>query len=296
MKTCLACQNPFIITDQDRAFYDKISPIFDGQKYQIPEPALCPPCREQRRLLWKNERQLYKRSCDLCGKPTMAIYSKDKPYKVYCRECWWGDKWDPLAYGAEYDFSRPFFDQFSELIARVPKQALHHNQNENCDYTTSTTGNRNCYLISSSGKNEDCFYGIFLKGNKDCIDSTHLLESELCYECLDTKGGYNLKYCQNTYDCSDSAFLYDCRNCKNCFFSCNLRNKEFVFRGEQLTKEKYEEKIAEINFGSRVIIEKLKPEFASFCLAYPHLFYTGQNNETVSYCNWIFNSKKGNKE
>lgn len=282
MKICRQCQRNFEVTDQDRTFYDKVS---------IPEPTLCPPCREQRRLAWKNERNLYRRTCDLCKGTTISIYSKDKPYQVYCQKCWWSDQWDPMQYGIDYDFNKPFFDQFNALIEKVPKQALHHNQNENCDYTTSTSFNRNCYLISSSGYNEDCYYGIFLKGNRSCIDNTHIIKSELCYECIDSKGGYNLKYCQNTYDCSDSAFLFDCRNCHHCFLSCGLRNKQYVFRNQPLSKEQYEQKMPEINLTSYNQVETLKNEYMRMVQNYPHLYYDGQNNENVSFSNNIFNSK-----
>ncbi len=291
MSTCRQCKISFAITPTDLAFYTKISLVINGEKYPIPEPTLCPPCREQLRLAWKNERKLYKRTCDLCHKTTIAIYSPDKPNTVYCRECWWGNQWDSLQYGTKYNPSRSFFEQFHELLQKVPKPALNHNQNENCEYTTSTTLNRNCYLISSSGKNEDCYYGIFLKGNKNSIDNTHIIESELCYGCIDSKGGYHLQYCQNTYDCADSAFLYDCHNAQKCFLSCGLRNKKFVFQNEQLSKEEYEKRISEINFGSRKTIEKLKQEFLVMCKKYPHLYYDGQNNEDVSFSNYIFNSK-----
>jgi hypothetical protein len=45
-------------------FYEKVSPIFKGRKYSIPTPQLCPECREQRRISFRNERKLYKRKCD----------------------------------------------------------------------------------------------------------------------------------------------------------------------------------------------------------------------------------------
>ena len=48
-----------------------------------------------------NERALYKRDCDLCGKNVVMMYPKDKNLKVYCMPCWWSDKWDPLTYGIE---------------------------------------------------------------------------------------------------------------------------------------------------------------------------------------------------
>ncbi|USN57706.1 MAG: hypothetical protein H6767_04930 [Candidatus Peribacteria bacterium] len=97
-KTCKHCSVNFDITDKDVEFYEKVSPSFGGKKYLIPSPTLCPDCRQQRRLSFRNERQLYKRQCDATGKPIVSIYSPDKPYTVYEQDFWWSDAWDALKY------------------------------------------------------------------------------------------------------------------------------------------------------------------------------------------------------
>ncbi|MBU1934688.1 hypothetical protein KKF04_01405, partial [Patescibacteria group bacterium] len=292
MKTCKQCSAQFEVAPKDLDFYDKISPVFDGKKFSIPEPTMCPVCREQLRLLWKNERKLYKRDCDLCNKSTISIYSPDKLYPVYCYDCWWSDKWDGLEYGQEYDPGSPFFEQYKELLLKVPKLAAHQNNNaENCEYTTSTTRNRNCYLISSSGHNEDCYYGIFMPRNKNCVDCIHVMDSEKLYECVDCDRSYSLAWCQNAKDCSDSRFLYDCHGARNCFFSYGLRNKEYVFRNEELSKEEYEKKMSEIDFTSHEVVKKLKSDFQEFIKGHTRLYYDGQNNENVVASDHIFNSR-----
>ena len=63
-KTCKISGQPFPIYQSDLDFYDKISPTFNGEKYQIPTPSLCPEEREKRRLAFRNERNLYRRKCD----------------------------------------------------------------------------------------------------------------------------------------------------------------------------------------------------------------------------------------
>lgn len=291
-KTCKQCGGGFEITDEDLEFYKKVSPVINGKRFDIPAPTLCPECRSIQRLGWKNERKLYRCKCDLCGNNMFSIYSPDKPYTVYCPKCWWSDKWDSMKYARDYDFKKPFFEQFYDFIKIVPRLALNQNNNaENCEYTTSTTRNRNCYLISSAGHNEDCYYGMFMPRNKNCIDCTHVMDSELLYECVDCDRGYNLAWCQNTKDCSDSCFLYDCHGARNCAYSYNLRNKQYVFCNEQLTRDKYEEKISQINLGSYKIVKKIRQDFQKFILRAKRLYYEGQNNVDVRASNHIFNSK-----
>jgi hypothetical protein len=54
-KTCKVSGQPFPIYQSDVEFYDKISPTFNGKKFAIPTPTLCPEERERRRMAWRNE-------------------------------------------------------------------------------------------------------------------------------------------------------------------------------------------------------------------------------------------------
>ena len=113
---CALSVQEFVVTQEDLAFLDQISPVFGGRKYSIPAPTLCPAERERRRLCWRNELGLHHRKCDLTGEGIVSLYSSDKSYKVYSQNAWWSDEWDPLSYGRDVDFDRPFFPQFEELL------------------------------------------------------------------------------------------------------------------------------------------------------------------------------------
>ena len=103
---CRKSGKEFIVTDQDQQFYKRID---------VPLPTLCPEERMKRRVSFRNDKNFYKRDCDLCKKSFVTIYSPDKKYPVYCNDCFWSDKWDPRDFGMEFDFNRPFFEQFKEL-------------------------------------------------------------------------------------------------------------------------------------------------------------------------------------
>ena len=113
-KTCTDCGTSFEITNDDIAFYDRISPIFGRNKYQIPPPTHCPDCRQRRRLLICNEFTLFSGECNLCGKHVITEFKPDRTFPIYCRSCYLSDKWNPLEYGQEVDFSRPFFEQMQD--------------------------------------------------------------------------------------------------------------------------------------------------------------------------------------
>jgi len=82
----------------------------------------------------------------LTGKTIISMYSDDKPYKVYNIKDWWSDKRDAMDYGKNFDFTRPFFVQFDELMRQVPFFSLIQSNCENSDYANDIFESKNCYL------------------------------------------------------------------------------------------------------------------------------------------------------
>jgi hypothetical protein len=271
-KSCRQCAQKFEITDEDLKFYDKVSPVFADKKYLIPPPTFCPDCRQQRRKAFRNEYKMYQRKCDLTGRQIISIFSPDKPYTVYDAKEWWSDKWNPLDYGTDFDYSRPFFEQFDELIHKVPQLNLLGYNNENSDYTNYVSHLKNCYLVFSSDFNRDCMYGKWIEYSKDSVDNFMLDNSELAYESIFSQYIYNGIFIVNSSHCHDSAFLYDCKSCSNCFMSSGLRNKQYCIRNKQFSKEEYEKNIKSIDTGSYKNINNLKKEFTEMKAVAPHLY------------------------
>ncbi len=269
-KACAQCQSPFTITETERAFREKISPVFGGKKQLIPDPLLCPDCRRQRRLSFRNERKLFHRPCDFTGKEIISIYDPKSPYKVYEPSIWWSDQWDGLQYGKPFDFSRPFFEQFFELMKEVPRLSLSNRNCENSPYGNYEEQDKNCYLNFGGGWSERVYYGTINVNCIDVVDSYYGDKLELCYEMIDCQKGYRAAFCQDCSDVSDSAFCYDCRSVKNCLFCFNLRNKEYCIFNKQYSKEEYLKERAKIDLGSHTTVEALKKKFYEFKTQFPH--------------------------
>ncbi|MFA5855518.1 MAG: hypothetical protein WC846_04575 [Candidatus Gracilibacteria bacterium] len=261
-RVCANYNQAFGITEWDKSFYEKINMVM---------PTFCPNCRQQRRLAAGNEMNLYHRKCAYSGEEILSIYSSDKPYIVYKPEIWWSDKFDALSYGMDFDFSRPFFDQFEELFLATPHVAVLNNYllDQNSDYTNYAGSNKNSYLIFHADYNEDCYYGYGIKKCKSCMDGFNIFDCELCYECIDCKNCYNLAYSQNCINCYDGYFLKDCIGCKNCICCKNLTQKEFYIFNEQVGKDEYNAFLRKNPLSLWSNVEKLKKEFHEFCLKLP---------------------------
>ena len=131
MKTCAVSGRKFEITEDDLRFYEKMD---------VPEPLLCPEERQRRRLAWRNERKLYYRNCDATGKKMLSIYPTETPCKrVFSPPAYWSDDWNALDYGRDFDFNRPFFEQFFELYYEVPQLGLLLKEHENSSRSRNLT-------------------------------------------------------------------------------------------------------------------------------------------------------------
>lgn len=248
--TCVQCRTNFEISEDEKEFLAKISPVIAGKKFDIPYPHQCPDCRLANRTMHRNEQFMYTNKSALSGAPLVSLYSPDtewgKKYTIYSHEEWWSDQWDPMKFGRDFDFSRPFFDQFYELSLTIPKVNLIQVANENSQYTTGTGYCKNCYLINCSENSEDCCYGKLLQDCVDIMDSSYAYNCELLYQCFYVTKCYNCVYVYNSQNSSDSWFCDNIKGCTNCFLSSNLTNKEYYFMNQPFKKEEYEAKVKQV--------------------------------------------------
>jgi len=261
-KSCKNCKNNFTIEPEDFVFYEKI---------KVPSPTLCPECRYQRRLTFTNLFGLHKRPCDLCGEDSISLFAPDAPYKVYCPKCWWSDAWDPFEYGKDFDFSKPFFEQFDKLLHEVPLLglSLDYPKNINSPYNNHCGPLKNCYLCFFGVECEEAINGLYLVKVKNTLDTSLAMWSEWCYDSRNIAKNNRCIGVENTIESIDCAFLQNCRNCQNCFGSANLKNKKFVFFNKQLTKNEYETRIADYDLGSHAGYQKAKADARAHWAKYP---------------------------
>lgn len=248
---------------------------------KLPNPTLCHFCRQQRRLSFRNERNLYNRTCDLCKQHMIALYSQESPYTVYCAPCWWGDAWDPTKYGRDFDFNKSFTEQFGSLMRDVPRLGMINKNCENSDYSLFSGNLKNCYLVFSAIESEDCLFGHQCNRSRDCVDTSFCYNSELCYEIVDSDHCYHSLFLQNCTNCTNTLLSYNCSALRDCFGCMNLVNKQYCINNIQYSREEYEKWIADIEWTPENI-KKLREEFEEFKLKFPHRALTMVNCENSS--------------
>ncbi|MFH0770295.1 MAG: hypothetical protein V1926_02860 [Candidatus Peregrinibacteria bacterium] len=260
-KTCRQCSAPFEVASEDLVFYEKVSPVFNGKKELIPPPTLCPDCRMQRRLAFRNEKSLYHRKCDLTGRQIISMYRPDGGYRVFEKKEWFSDKWDALEFGREIDWQRSFLDQFKELQRTVPRMSIiQQGTMINSDFCNCASNDKNCFLISGNF-NEDCFFG---KCNncRSSLDCENIYRSELCYECIDCFDCYGCSWASECHNCSACHFCKSCIGCSECILCTNLHQKKFCIMNEQLSEETYHQRMNELKLSKYSVQSALRGRFA----------------------------------
>jgi len=280
-KNCQNCKQDFRIDPEDFDFYKKID---------VPPPTFCPECRFYRRMSWRNEWHVFKKRDTHTGKEVFSLFPEESPVKIYEKEYWLSDAWDPMSYGRDYDFSRSFFDQYRDLYHAVPIPAHSILNLVNCEYCANATDLKNCYLVRAATKTEDSAYLIWDHASKFCFDSHMTTRCELGY------GNQNAANCYKTFfsvdcdDCQEVTLCMDCVGCNNCFGSFGLRNKSYYIFNEPYSKKEYLRKLAELNLGSRRSFSELQEKVYAHWKKYPHKFMHGRQNTNVSG-DYIYNSK-----
>lgn len=265
---CKNCNQAFSIEPDEISFYASLG---------ITRPKLCPECRYQRRIANRNEWNLYKRPCSLCKKDIVSIYNPDYSGPVYCAPCFWSDNWDASDYAQQFDFSKPFFEQFKEFRFKVPRLAITNAESVNSEYTNQAQGNKDCYMIVASNKSENCLYGNWYQGSKYSVDCYMAEKSELLYECMNCASCFGSTYLQNCSDCHSSHFLKDCRGCSDCFGCVCLKNKQYCWFNKEVGKDEYL-KLLESFVWNRDNILQTREKLRELDLTMPHKYYEGRAN------------------
>ena len=287
--SCKHCQSDFPIEEEDRAVFQKLAPVFGGERYNFPTPSLCPECRQQRRLSFRNDQNYYRNECSICKSSLISIYSPDKPYPIVCDTCFWSDEWDPKAFGRDFDFSRPFFEQFAELRFEVPRIAFFRTLSENADFTVHSSRNKNCYMSSSLIDDEDVHYSDFTFRSNDCSDLFSCQKMELCYQCRYSEDCFNSDYLDYCAGLNDSFMCFDCRASHNLVGCVLIRKGSNLILNEPASREEVRETIARLKVDAP-FRKEFRKRFNSLKLTLPRQDFWSLNTEN-SYGDYLINGK-----
>lgn len=280
-RNCQNCKTDFVIEPEDLNFYKKID---------VPPPTWCPGCRMQRRMSWRNERNLYKRMDNRTGQKVFSWLSDTAPFKVWEYKDWITDLFDASEYARDIDWSRPFLAQLGKLIREVPWLSRPGLNLVNSDYSMNAGNLKNCYLVLHADYCEDSLYCGHVQHCKSSCDVSYGEFADQCYESVFINKSYQAYFSVNCDSCLNTWFCRNCSNCQDCFGCVNLKNKKYYIFNEPRSKEEYASEIEKYNLRSYLNLEEVREKVKEFWKTYPVKYMTGYFNTDVSG-DYISNSK-----
>ena len=283
IRNCQNCKKDFTIEPEDFNFYEKI---------KVPPPTFCPECRLKRRLSWQGYQILYKRKCDFTGEEIITTHHKDSPYKIYRQDIWWSDKWNPLEYGRDIDWSRPFLEQFGELIKDVPLPALYseHSSMIRSDYCNAASQCKDCYLCFRITDGENCAYVNLVGDIKDCIDCSYTRHDQMGYGNIITHSSYQTFFCEDVVGSMNMWFCRSCVGCSDCVGCVNINKKKYCIFNKQFRKEEFQEIFKKYDLGSTKNLEEFRKSAMAFLLTQPRKQFNNRNSHNTTG-EYVYNSK-----
>lgn len=228
--------------------------------------------------MWRNEHQIFRRKDTLTGKDIFSGIPPHCPLKVYENSYWNSDAFDASTYAREYDFSRPFFEQFKELLHEVPLSSKSDLRSVNSDYSDQSSDFKNAYLCFNGDAVEDSAYCTKTSYSKDCFDLTYALHNELCYDSANTDKSYRVFFSVDIEGSNDIWFSRDLVGCANCVGCAGLRKKSYHILNEPYPKEEYERKLKELRLDTREGLESFRKKAYELWNTKPVRFRRGLRN------------------
>jgi len=249
-RVCALTGEKWIMTDEEIGWY---------KKFQKPPSKYSPTARIRLLTSFLSGYQWWNNKHAETGKPVLSGVHPATGIKVLPDKEWFTRDFQEMA--KEFDPLLSFFDQLKQLQFAVPYSASRNYVEPENSICMASFGDQNSYFVVAC-QSKDSFYS---------VTSQQIENSAECYQCHTLQDSYNVifssrifncRFVQSSFDCLNSAFLFDCRNCENCFGATNRRNVKYVWFNEHLTKEEWEKRYKEVDFGSRAQTKKLIDKYS----------------------------------
>jgi hypothetical protein len=282
---CRITNKEFTVDERELAHLRRMGELNPLIGESLPVPCVHPFEQLRQVLALGNLQYLYRSKSFLSGTPQLSRYNPASEFKITTLDEFWSDRVDNTSAGRDYDFNRPFFEQFNELLRDSCLQPLNLTNAEGSDFVNGATNVQNCYLCFSVGDSQDCLYCMrqyFGNDNVCCVGSNR---SQFCYDSVDIDSCYECHHCQDCRNCSNCFSCLDCIGCKNCIGCVGLRSAEFHIFNQSYTERGYKDFLSRYSLGNAGSRASLLDQCIQFAASVPYEVNTMINTEdcTGSY-------------
>ncbi|MDA1038607.1 MAG: hypothetical protein O2877_02885 [bacterium] len=247
--------------------------------FNVPPSKLSPVTRMKINTSFYNGFQWWNQKHPKTGKTIITGVHPSTGIKVLPDKEW--HEKDFSENGIEVDLNRSFFEQMRELQLRVPLPASRNIKEPENSISLASSGDRNSYFMVAT-ISENSLYSVW------CNKLSGVCEVNSCDNVSNSYhigNSYNINNCNfidSSKDVISSDFIFFSSDLEFCFGASLQKHKRYLWFNEQLTKEEWEKRRAEVDLGSRKVLDENIAKFRKMMVedtAWPENF-----NETVENC------------
>ncbi|MFH1404713.1 MAG: hypothetical protein ABIH21_01285 [Patescibacteria group bacterium] len=233
------------------------------KKFQVPPNKYAPLTRMKQTGGFRTAFEIFWNKHMETGKPTMSYIHPDLDFKIVLDDEWHNiDVGTIKEYQSKFDSNKPFFDQYYDLITKVPFGARREWRNIKNTIGIGMWDVEDSYIVCSTVDGKRCMYTYYcLEKCEDITDGLFVYTCQNCWNCAQIMRCHSCNSAFESRDCMKCSFIYDCRNCENVYGGTNLRNKKYIWFNEQLSKEEWEEKVKGIDLSCRTRFDEYMEKF-----------------------------------
>ncbi|MEK7665374.1 MAG: hypothetical protein AAB337_00655 [Patescibacteria group bacterium] len=266
-RTCALTGQTWEMTDEEIGWY---------KKFNVPPSKLAPITRLRQLSGFASGVSIWWKAHAITGKPILSFVHPDNPFHVITDKEWFGNDY---VNGYRWNSSDLFFDQFRKLALSIPVGALRDDgSNINC-IGVDLIGAQDCYMAFGCGDAKRLMYG-YMSGtdSEDCVDFVNSGRSRECFSVNLSTVLFACTYAFNSHASLHCTFIFDCRDCEFCFGATNKRHKKYLWFNEQLTKEEWQERRANVDLSRWSVNEEY---LARFNILMAEAVWPEHDNEAV---------------
>jgi len=273
-RTCALTGEKWLMTDEEISWY---------KKFNVPPPGHSPAASWLYLAHFSTGYQWWWNKHFDTGEPVLTFIHPASGLKVLPDKEWFARDFSKTT--QEYKPERSFFEQFKELQIKIPLAAFSTAVPAENSIALVSFGDQNSYFVLAS-KSKNSYFCDLAKDVEDCSDCVACSSLTSCHNVIQSERLHNCQFVRDSFDCLNSAFLFDCRNCEYCFGATNQRNKKYLWFNEQLDQKEYEQRRASVDLGCRSEQEKYLKKFEELLLSdilWPENFNIGGQNSSGDY-------------
>jgi hypothetical protein len=289
-RICVLTGEKWLMTEEEIGWY---------KKFNVPPSTRSPKARWLSMAHFSTGYQWWWNKHFDTGEPVLTFIHPASDIKVLPDKEWFSR--DFSAVTLDYDLEKSFFTQLRILQEKIPMAATSTVVPAENSIAQASFGDQDSYFVLAS-RSKSSFYSSLLLDAENCSDCLTGMNLIDCNNVIHSERLHNCRYARESYDCLNCFFVFDCRNCEHCFGATNQRNKKYLWFNEQLSQAEYEQRLAQVDLGSRRQVKQWNAKFDQFLqnnTVWPQGFNEKVSNSVGDYlrgsvdCNFCFNINGG---